>query len=346
MRTLKNIVASNNDKSLSFKRKKHQLTPIEYLKTNNPQMFASSMFSQGNVLSMNKQELDKYREGNTAELESNPIEPEYNPVEPNQEPQSIKVQANFQNLQQQKQQLRDIQHQLRLSHHITVTGLIEKNVINKSDNRIIEALLQTDRKYYCQFSPEVCYQDRPSPIDHNQTISAPHMHAHACALLQEKLIPGAHVLDIGCGTGILTVIFANLVNVRGDLEGPRGKVVGVEIIDELTRKGLDNINNDTINRDLLSDFNKDNFIIRTGNGKLGFPEKSKEKLYDAIHVGAALHDRHAPAHLKYQLKEGGLMFIPAQVNNYQIIRMYQRVDNRIKFLNTELQVRYVPLVNE
>ena len=192
----------------------------------------------------------------------------------------------------------------------------------------------------------MCYQDRPSPIDHNQTISAPHMHAHACMLLQEKLIPGAHVLDIGCGTGILTVIFANLVNVRGDLEGSRGKVVGVEIIDELTRKGLDNINNDTINRDLLSDFNKDNFIIRTGNGKLGFPEKSKEKLYDAIHVGAALHDRHAPAHLKYQLKEGGLMFIPAQVNNYQIIRMYQRVDNRIKFLNTELQVRYVPLVNQ
>lgn len=51
----------------------------------------------------------------------------------------------------------------------------------------------------------VCYS--PQYIGFDATISAPHMHAYALELLQEKAKPGAHVLDVGCGSGYLTASF-------------------------------------------------------------------------------------------------------------------------------------------
>lgn len=43
------------------------------------------------------------------------------------------------------------------------------------------------------------------------TISAPHMHAYALELLEHKLKPGARVLDVGSGSGYLSVAFAKMV---------------------------------------------------------------------------------------------------------------------------------------
>lgn len=40
-------------------------------------------------------------------------------------------------------------------------------------------------------------QDRPLPNGPTETISAPHMHAHALQLLSDKLQPGNRVLDVG-----------------------------------------------------------------------------------------------------------------------------------------------------
>ena len=42
-------------------------------------------------------------------------------------------------------------------------------------------------------------QDEALPIGYSQTISAPHMHAAALELLQDKLHPGAVALDVGSG---------------------------------------------------------------------------------------------------------------------------------------------------
>jgi Protein-L-isoaspartate(D-aspartate) O-methyltransferase (PCMT) len=62
-------------------------------------------------------------------------------------------------------------------------------------------MLQTDRKFYAPHP----YTDAPQPIGHQQTISAPHMHAEACERLLSVLPEdGAKILDVGCGSGYLT----------------------------------------------------------------------------------------------------------------------------------------------
>ncbi len=47
--------------------------------------------------------------------------------------------------------------------------------------------------------PPLRAQDSPLPIGHEQTISAPHMHAIALELLASRLVPGAQALDVGSG---------------------------------------------------------------------------------------------------------------------------------------------------
>ena len=48
-------------------------------------------------------------------------------------------------------------------------------------------------------------------IDFGATISAPHMHAYCLEYLADKLTQGASVLDVGSGTGIFTVLLAQMV---------------------------------------------------------------------------------------------------------------------------------------
>merc|ERR1719217_658565 len=83
-----------------------------------------------------------------------------------------------------------------------------------------KAMLATDR---CNYAPRDAYADQPQPIGHQATISAPHMHAHALELLSERLYEGARVLDVGCGSGYLSAVMAEMV-------GPKGFVVGIDYL--------------------------------------------------------------------------------------------------------------------
>jgi protein-L-isoaspartate(D-aspartate) O-methyltransferase len=78
------------------------------------------------------------------------------------------------------------------------------------------------------------YQDTPLCIGHGATISAPHMHAMCLELLDAQLQPGAHVLDVGSGSGYLTAAMAVLV-------GETGVVVGIEHVPQLTEWSKDNV---------------------------------------------------------------------------------------------------------
>ena len=51
-------------------------------------------------------------------------------------------------------------------------------------------MLSVDRGNY---APNSAYEDSPQYLGYEQTISAPHMHAHALELLKDKLISGATV---------------------------------------------------------------------------------------------------------------------------------------------------------
>lgn len=64
--------------------------------------------------------------------------------------------------------------------------------------KVVEVMKTIDRAL---FVPEgtPAYVDSPASIGYNATISAPHMHAMCLQLLEDKLQPGMHALDVGSG---------------------------------------------------------------------------------------------------------------------------------------------------
>ncbi|KAK3439834.1 hypothetical protein EUGRSUZ_B00176 [Eucalyptus grandis] len=114
-------------------------------------------------------------------------------------------------------------------------GLVEQlqNYGVIRSKKVAEVMEKLDRGL---FVPEgaPAYVDSPMPIGHNATISAPHMHATCLELLEKKLQPGMHALDIGSGTGYLTACFAMMV-------GLQGRAVGVEHISELVADSVKNV---------------------------------------------------------------------------------------------------------
>ena len=66
-----------------------------------------------------------------------------------------------------------------------------------------------DRGLFCQKDP---YEDCPQRFeDYNTTISAPHMHAYCLEWLNQKLVPGSKVLDVGSGSGYSCAAFYEMV---------------------------------------------------------------------------------------------------------------------------------------
>ena len=70
------------------------------------------------------------------------------------------------------------------------------------------------------------YLDSPQRIKYAATISAPHMHAYCLEWLEKKLVPGARVLDVGCGSGYLLGAFYEMVK-----KDEKAHVIGIEHID-------------------------------------------------------------------------------------------------------------------
>jgi len=165
--------------------------------------------------------------------------------------------------------------------------------------------IKVDRAHYAPSSP---YSDSPQPIGYGATISAPHMHGHACEYLVNFLHPGSRVLDIGSGSGYLTHVFANLIT---DSSSPPsdsdGHVIGIDHIQELTDLARNNMQKSADGRKFLES-GKVQFI--TGDGRLGWKEGGP---YDAIHVGAAAETLHPT--LVEQLRAPGRMFIPVESAN-------------------------------
>lgn len=125
------------------------------------------------------------------------------------------------------------------------------------DDEVGLAMAQTDRKHYSPRNPYIDGKllfvaipfvaknqlfSAPQSIGCGVTISAPHMHAFALLYLSNFLVPGAHVLDVGSGSGYLTACFARFIKNRGD--HPETKVVGIEHQASLVALSRDNLNND------------------------------------------------------------------------------------------------------
>jgi protein-L-isoaspartate(D-aspartate) O-methyltransferase len=96
--------------------------------------------------------------------------------------------------------------------------------------QVAEVMKKVDRGNYAQYLP---YEDVPQLIGHSQTISAPHMHAYALEHLLPALTQGkASILDVGCGSGYLTVAMARF--------RPDSHVYGIDNVPALIELSLKN----------------------------------------------------------------------------------------------------------
>ncbi len=158
--------------------------------------------------------------------------------------------------------------------------------------KVANVMLEVDRQDFAPLKSNH-YANRPQYLGYNVTISAPHMHAFALEYLSDYCEEGANILDVGSGSGYLTVALSKMTN-------DTGKVVGIEHIPELYEFGLKNVKK---NHSKLIENGKIIFVL--GDGRKGC---NKYGPYKAIHVGAA--SEQVPKALIDQLDYGGRIFIP------------------------------------
>lgn len=230
---------------------------------------------------------------------------------------------------------------LEMIENLKLAGIIKSE-------QVLQALLKVDRANYSDVYP---YSDAPQGIGAGQTISAPHMHAHAMEEILPTLLKFSRkspstelkILDVGCGSGYLVASFGRLVDRNGPIPPlAKGRVFGLEVIPRLVELSKDNL----LKKDKdLSDSHT--VSIHKGDGWKGLEEYAP---FHAIHVGAAAET--FPRHLMMQLELGGCMVIPVGPdggfqNLYRVTRMHQKdvYDEKDFDIETLLGVRYVPLVH-
>jgi len=207
-----------------------------------------------------------------------------------------------------------------------VQNLFSNSIIKSEEVR--DVMLQVDRGSYVK---QNAYMDAPQRIGYNITISAPHMHAHALELLKNHLKPGMRALDVGSGSGYLTVCMALMV-------GGTGRAVGIDHIQELVDMSKDNIKKDG----KVGLMESDQLTLVVGDGRKGWSEGGP---YNAIHVGAAAAT--LPQELVDQLAPGGRMVIPVgeEGGDQSLDQVEKGMDGKVT--KTRLfGVRYVPLTDK
>ena len=212
--------------------------------------------------------------------------------------------------------------------HPSMKELCEELRKNKevTSDKVIDCLMKIDR---ADFAPRNHYQNRAQSIPCNVVISAPHLHGYCLQALENFLTEGSNVLDIGFGSGYLTVAMSKMMN-------DKGCVVGIEHMKELYDLGKQNISKKY--KDLL-DTKKIELIL--GDGRLGYKAKAP---YKCIHVGAG--SKEIPRELFNQLEIGGRLLIPLGPSGNQYIHFIDKTSETEYKDSIGWSVCYVPLTSK
>jgi len=209
-----------------------------------------------------------------------------------------------------------------------VERLKDRGILTKAE--VIKAMSIVPRhKFVTKDAESSAYMDSPLSIGLGQTISAPHMNAMMCEYLE--LSEGERVLEIGTGSGYHAALCAELVAPENS-EKP-GHVFTIERHEELAKNA----------RESLKETGYENKVtVIHGDGTLGYP---KEAPFDKILVTAASPTK-IPIPLRNQLKEGGILCIPAGsksfAQNLYVIKKHGNNFDTKKITG----VRFVPLIGK
>lgn len=179
---------------------------------------------------------------------------------------------------------------------------------------------------------EEAFLDAPIRVEEEEfNISAPHMHATMIEALD--VFPGASVMDVGSGCGLVAAACAVLA-------GREGHVLGIDVrreCCEMGRKGvaqLKETSSDFSSRAAPCDFECLNAFLLSGTAHTG--------RYDRIHVGASCPRDHLRLLIQLLKPEGGTMIVPVTPSDLRLIRKHpngnivQKVISQVRFSDLDV----------
>jgi protein-L-isoaspartate(D-aspartate) O-methyltransferase len=191
----------------------------------------------------------------------------------------------------------------RLVDELTREGIIKSE-------RVRKALLSVPREEFVL--PEyrmMAYEDRPLPLFAGATISAPHMVAMMCELIEPR--SGMKILEVGAGSGYHAAVCAEAIE-------RRGKVYTIEIVKELAVYAAQNI-------ERLGYWGV--VEVYHGDGRRGLERHAP---FDAVIVTAAASG--IPRTLVDQLRDGGVLVIPVEEGAgqvlYRVVKRGEKIEKR------------------
>ena len=200
--------------------------------------------------------------------------------------------------------------------------MVKQHIVRRgvTDGRVLQAMQTVQRERFIAGDLiEVAYDDRPLPIEDNQTISQPFI----VALMAEaaELKPSDRVLEVGTGSGYGATVLGCIADEVWTVERHQA------LADQARRR--------------LDELGFDNVHVVTGDGTLGWLGRAP---YDAIVVTADAPT--VPPALIEQLADRGRLIIPVGPDGgvQQLVRVRRLGDEIIE--ENLGSVQFVPLIGE